>query len=189
MKTNANSLRIGSIIEYQNQLWKILKKDHVKPGKGGAYVQLEMKDISHGTKTNTRFSSSDDVEVAYVENKKFQFQYFDQNDIMAMDLESYDSHNFDKSLAGDAAQFLQEEMEITVEYCNDKPISITLPENVTVTVESADAVIKGQTASSSYKPAVLDNGARIMVPPFTKAGDEIIIKSETGEYVSKATKN
>lgn len=189
MKTNANSLRIGNIVEYQNQLWKILKKDHVKPGKGGAYVQLEMKDISHGTKTNTRFSSSDDLDVAYVENKKFQFQYFDQGDIMAMDLESYDSISFDKSLVGDAGRFLQEEMEITVEYCNDKPISIALPENITVKIESADAVIKGQTASSSYKPAMLENGSRIMVPQFTKAGDQIVVKSETGEYVSKAAKN
>ncbi len=188
MKTNANSLRIGNIIEYQNQLWKILKKDHVKPGKGGAYVQLEMKEISNGTKSNTRFSSSDDLEVAYVEQKKFQFQYFDQDDIMAMDLESYETVNFPKSLAGEAVRFLDDEMEITIEYCNDKPISISLPENITVKVELADGVVKGQTASSSFKPAVLTNGVNVLVPPFTQSGDEIVIKSETGEYVSKAGK-
>jgi elongation factor P len=188
MKTNANSLRIGNIIEYQNQLWKILKKDHVKPGKGGAYVQLEMKEISNGTKTNTRLSSSDDVEVAFTEQKKFQFQYFDQDDIMAMSLEDYETHNFNKSLAGEAAKFLDEEMEVTVEFCNDKPISIALPENITVKVAMADGVVKGQTASSSFKPAELENGVKVLVPPFTQSGDEIVIKSETGEYVSKAKK-
>ncbi len=188
MKTNANSLRIGNIIEYQNQLWKILKKDHVKPGKGGAYVQLEMKEISNGTKTNTRLSSSDDVEVAFTEQKKFQFQYFDQDDIMAMSLEDYETHSFNKALAGESAKFLDEEMEITVEFCNDKPISIALPENITVKVALADGVVKGQTASSSYKPAELENGVKVLVPPFTQSGDEIIIKSETGEYVSKAKK-
>ncbi len=188
MKTNANSLRLGNIVEFQNGLWKILKKDHVKPGKGGAYVQLEMKEISTGTKTNTRFSSSDDLDVAYVEQKKFQFQYFDQDDIMAMDLESYESENFHKSLAGDAARFLTEEMEISIEYCNDKAISISLPENVTVKVELADGVVKGQTASSSFKPATLTNGVNVLVPPFTQSGDEIVVKSETGEYVSRAGK-
>lgn len=188
MKTNANSLRIGNVIEYQNGLWKILKKDHVKPGKGGAYVQLEMKEISAGTKTNTRLSSSDDVEVAYVEQRKFQFQYFDQEEIVAMDLQDYETHNFNKSLAGEAARFLAEEMEITVEFCNDKPISIALPENITVQVELADGVVKGQTASSSFKPATLTNGVNVLVPPFTQSGDMIVIKSETGEYVSKASK-
>tara|TARA_A100001015_G_C14734967_1_gene611394 strand:+ start:210 stop:779 length:570 start_codon:yes stop_codon:yes gene_type:complete len=188
MKTNANSLRIGNIIEHQNQLWKIIKKDHVKPGKGGAYVQLEMKEISTGTKTNIRLSSSQDAEVAFTEQKKFQFQYFDHDDIMAMDLESYETLNFNKSLAGDAARFLDDEMEITVEFCNDKPISISLPENITVKIDTADGVVKGQTASSSYKPAVLENGVKVLVPPFTQSGDEIVIKSETGEYVSRAGK-
>ena len=186
MKTNANSLRIGNIIEYQNQLWKILKKDHVKPGKGGAYVQLEMKEISNGTKTNTRLSSSDDVEVAFTEQKKFQFQYFDQDDIMAMSLEDYETHNFHKSLAGEAGKFLEEEMEITVEFCNDKPISIALPENITVKIALADGVVKGQTASSSYKPAILDCGIKIDVPPFIESGEKIIIDSRTLEYVKRA---
>ena len=188
MKTNANSLRIGNVIEHQNQLWKILKKDHVKPGKGGAYVQLEMKEVSNGTKSNTRFSSSDNIEVAYVEQKKFQFQYFDQDDVMAMDLEDFETYNFNKSLAGEASRFLDEEMEIIVEFCNDKPISIALPENITVKVELADGVVKGQSASSSFKPAVLTNGVNVLVPPFTQSGDMIVIRSETGEYVSRAGK-
>lgn len=188
MKTNANSLRIGNIIEYQNQLWKILKRDHVKPGKGGAYVQLEMKDISTGTKTNIRLSSSDDVEVAYVEQKKFQFQYFDQDELVAMDLENYDTQNFSKDLVGNSLPFLQDEMEINVEYCNNKPISVILPENVKVKVETADAVVKGQTAASSNKPAILENGVRVMVPTFIESGDEIIVKSESAEYVERAKK-
>ena len=188
MKTNANSLRIGNVMEYQNQLWKILKKDHVKPGKGGAYVQLEMKNISTGTKTNTRISSTDDVDVAFVEQKKFQFQYFDQDDIVAMSLEDYETINFNKELAGDAIKFIQDEMELTVEYCNNNPISVALPETITMKIETADAVVKGQTASSSFKPAVLENSVRIMVPTFIQGGDEVVLRTENGEYVERAKK-
>lgn len=188
MKTNANSLRIGNIIEYQKQLWAILKREHVKPGKGGAYIQVEMKEISNGTKTNIRFSSSQDVEVAYVEMKKFQFQYFDQDEIVAMDLENYETINFKKELVGESLPFLEEEMEVVVEFCNSKPISIKLPENVKAKVASADAVVKGQTAASSNKPAILENGVRVMVPVFVETGDEIIVKSETREYVERAKK-
>lgn len=188
MKTNANSLRIGNVVEYQNQLWSIVKREHVKPGKGGAYIQVEMKNISTGTKTNVRFASSEDVEIAYVENKKFQYQYMDQEDLVAMDLESFEQQNFNKKLAGDAISFLQDEMEIIVEYCNGNPISIQLPELATFKVEMADAVVKGQTASSSYKPAILENGVRVMVPPFIESGDEIIVKTSNGEYFERSKK-
>lgn len=188
MKTNANSLRVGNVIEYQKKLWVIVKRDHVKPGKGGAYVQIEMKDVSVGTKTNIRLSSSEDVEVAFVEQKKFQFQYFDQEEIVAMDMESFETFNFDKELVGDALPFLQEGMDIKVEYCNQKAIAIILPENVKVKVEMADAVVKGQTAASSNKPAILENGVRVMVPTFIESGDEIIVKSESGDYVERAKK-
>ncbi|MSP33658.1 MAG: elongation factor P [Rickettsiales bacterium] len=188
MKTNANSLRVGNVVEFENQLWSIVKRDHVKPGKGGAYIQLELKNISTGTKTNTRFSSSEDVEVAFVEFKHFQYQYMDQDELVAMDMESFEQLNFDKALLGDSLPFLQDEMKLTVEYCNNKPISIALPETVTLRVESADAVVKGQTASSSYKPAILENGARTLVPPFVESGDLIVVKTADGEYVERAKK-
>ncbi len=186
MKTNANSIRVGNVIEFQNQLWSVLKREHVKPGKGGAYIQVEMKNISTGNKTNTRFASSEDVDVAYVEQKNLQFQYFDQDELAAMDMESFETINFPKSLVGEALPFLQEGMNIRVEYCNDKPIAIYLPETANAIIAQADAVVKGQTAASSYKPAILENGVRIMVPPFIESGEEVIVKIEDFSYVSRA---
>ena len=186
MKTNANSLRVGNVIEYQNQLWKVLKRDHVKPGKGGAYIQVEMKNIVTGNKTNTRYNSSEDVDVAYVEQKNYQFQYFDQNELVAMDMESFESFNLNKDLVGEALPFLQEGMDIRVEYCNSKPISIFLPEQVEAIIAEAEISIKGQTATASYKPATLENGIRIMVPPFIESGEKIIIKTDDFSYVSRA---
>ena len=186
MSTIANSIRVGNVIQYQNQLWKVLKREHVKPGKGGAYVQVEMKNIQTGTKTNNRFNSTENVEIAYVENKTFQFQYFDQDEIACMDMESFESFNFNKDLVGDALPFLTEGMDISVEYCNDNAIAISLPENVNAKIEQADAVVKGQTATSSYKPAVLENGVRIMVPQFIASGEEIIVKTTDFSYVGRA---
>lgn len=186
MKTNANSIRIGNVIEFQNQLWSVMKREHVKPGKGGAYIQVEMKNIETGNKTNTRFSSSEDVEVAFVENKTFQFQYFDRDELSLMDMESFETVNLPTEIVGEALPFLVEGMDVSVEYCNDKPISIRLPEQVTVKIDQADAVVKGQTATSSYKPAVLENGVRIMVPQFIESGEMIIVRTEDSTYVSRA---
>ena len=188
MKTNANSLRVGNVIEYQNQLWSVLKREHVKPGKGGAYIQIEMKNIVTGTKTNTRYNSSEDVDVAYVEQKHYQYQYMDQDDLVAMDMTTFEQFNLHKDLVGDALPFLQDGMDIDVEYCNDKPMSIRLPETVTLEVVQADAVVKGQTASASYKPAIMDNGVRVLVPPFVATGDRIIVKTEDSSYVERAKK-
>lgn len=188
MKINANSLRVGNVIEYQNGLWVLLKREHVKPGKGGAYIQAELKHITHGTKTNVRFISSEDVEKAHMEMKKYQYQYMDGDDLMVMDMKSFEQLNFNKELLGDAFPFLQDEMEVTVEFCNDKPITITLPEMVTLEVVSADAVVKNQTASSSYKPAMLENGVKVMVPSFIESGDKIIVKTEDGTYFERAKK-
>ncbi len=186
MKTNANSLRIGNVIEFQNQLWRVIKREHVKPGKGGAYIQVEMKNIITDNKTNTRFASSEDVEVAFVEQKNYQFQYIDHNEIVAMDMDNFETHNFDKKLVGEALPFLHEEMNIRVEYCNSKPISIALPEQVETTISQAEASMKGQTAAASYKPAILENGMRIMVPPFIESGERIIISTNDFSYVSRA---
>ncbi len=185
-KTNANSIRIGNVIEFENQLWKVIKREHVKPGKGGAYIQIEMKNIVTGNKTNTRFNSNEDVDVAFVEQKNFQFQYFDKNEISVMDMESFESFNFEKELVGESLPFLQEGMNIRIEFCNDKPISIFLPEQVNAIIAQADAVVKGQTAASSYKPAILENGVRVMVPPFIESGEEIIVRTEDFTYVSRA---
>jgi len=186
MKTNANSIRVGNVIEFQGQLWKVLKRDHVKPGKGGAYIQVEMKNIVTGNKTNTRFNSSEDVDVAYVENKNYQFQYFDQDNLSVMDMESFETLEFSKDLVGDTLPFLTEGMEIKVEFCNDNPISITLPETVNAVIAQAEAVVKGQTATSSYKPAILENGVKVMVPQFIESGEEIIVKTEDFSYVGRA---
>jgi elongation factor P len=186
MKTNANSIRIGNVIEFQNQLWRVIKREHVKPGKGGAYIQVEMKNIVTDNKTNTRFASSEDVEIAYVEQQNYQFQYFDRDEIVAMDMENFETHNFSKDLVGNAFPFLKEEMNIRVEYCNSKPISISLPEQVEAIIAEAEISIKGQTATASYKPATLENGIRIMVPPFIESGEKIIINTEDFSYVSRA---
>lgn len=185
-KTNANSLRVGNVITFENQLWKVVKREHVKPGKGGAYIQAELKNLVTGNKTNTRFSSSEDVDVAFVEQKNYQFQYFDQEEIVAMDMESFETFNLHKDLVGEALPFLQDGMNIRVEYCNDKPISIFLPEQVNAVIAQADAVVKGQTAAASYKPAILENGVRVMVPPFIESGEEIIVSTVDFTYVSRA---
>jgi elongation factor P len=187
-KTNANSLRVGNIIEFENQLWKLVKREHVKPGKGGAYIQAELKNVATGNKTNTRFSSSEDVEVAFVEQKNYQFQYFDQDDLVAMDMETFDTINLPKDLVGDALPFLQDGMNIRVEYCNNNAVGIALPEHVNAVIAQADAVVKGQTAASSYKPAILENGVRVMVPPFIESGEEIIVHTGDFSYVSRAKK-
>ncbi|MFT6106989.1 MAG: elongation factor P [Rickettsiales bacterium] len=188
MRINANSLRVGNVIEYQKGLWVLLKRDHVKPGKGGAYIQAELKNITQGTKTNVRFSSSDDIEKAHLETNKFQYQYMDGDDLVVMDMESFEQLNFNKALFGDALPFLQDEMEIRVEFCNDKAINALLPEHVTVEIASADAVVKNQTASSSYKPAILKNGVKVMVPSFVESGDKIVVRSEDATYVERAKK-
>ena len=188
MKTNANSLRVGNVIEFEKQLWKLVKREHVKPGKGGAYIQAELKNLNSGNKTNTRFSSSDDIEVAFVEQKNYEFQYFDQDDLVAMDMDDFNTVSLSKNLLGEALPFLEDGMSIRVEYCNDEPIGIYLPEHVNAVIEQADAVVKGQTASASYKPAILQNGVRIMVPQFIESGEEIIVHTEDFSYVSRAKK-
>jgi len=189
MQINANSIRVGNIIEFQNGLWKVLKREHVKPGKGGAYIQAELKNIVTNTKTNTRFNSSENIEKAHTENKKYTYQYKDGNNLVVMDMNNFEQEEFPQELLGNSAPFLQDEMEITVEFVSEKPINILLPENVTLEISSADAVVKNQTASSSYKPAILENDVKVMVPQFIESGDFIVVKTEDGTYVERAKKN
>ncbi|MFT4718716.1 MAG: elongation factor P [Rickettsiales bacterium] len=188
MKINANSIRVGNVIEYQNNLWQVLKRNHVKPGKGGAYVQVEMKDIINGTKNNIRFISTENINKAHLESKKFQYQYMDATDLVVMDMKSFDSFNFDQNLLHNQLPFLQDGMEITVEYCNDNPINIKLPDHITMSISETEGVVKGQTVTSSFKPAILDNGVKIMVPQFVTAEDRIIIKMEDLTYVERTSK-
>ena len=188
MKIKANDLRVGNIVDYQSRLWLVLKRDHVKPGKGGAYVQIEMKDIKAKTKTNIRFISSQDVEIAFVEQKKFQYQYMDKDNIMLMDMKDFEQISMSKEMIGDDIVFLQDDAILTVEYCNDEPVFVRLPDHVEMIIKQADAVMKNQTSSSSYKNGVLENGVNILIPPFIKSGDKIVIKTFDGTYVEKAKK-
>ncbi len=185
MKITANEIKPGMIIEHKNDLWNVLKTQHVKPGKGGAFNQIELKSVIKGTKLNERFRSSENVEKAEVDEKKFNFLYSDSKSSFFMDNISYEQITMSNDLIGDKISLLKENVEVTIALLEEKPLSIELPKNINCIVESTDAVVKGQTAASSYKPAKLDNGLTISVPPFIESGDKIIIDSRNLEYVKK----
>ena len=185
MKINATEIRVGMILEYKDDLWEILKTNHVKPGKGGAFAQVEMKSLLKNTKLNERFRSSETVEKAVLEELKYNFLYNDDNDYYFMNPISFEQINLNKDLVGDKGKMLTENLEVTINFHNDKPLSILLPNQLTFVIETTDAALKGQTVSSSYKPAVLKNGLNIQVPPFIESGDTIIIDTRTMEYVKK----
>ena len=185
MKITANEIKPGMIIEHKNDLWNVLKTQHVKPGKGGAFNQVELKSVIKGTKLNERFRSNENVERAEVDEKKFNFLYSDELNSYFMDNVSYEQISMSKSLIGDKANLLKENLEVTISLIDEKPLSVELPKNIDCIVETTDAVVKGQTAASSYKPAKLDNGLTITVPPFIENGDKIIIDSRNLEYVKK----
>ena len=185
MKINAGEIRVGMLLEYKNDLWQVLKTQHVKPGKGGAFAQVEMKSLNKNTKLNERFRSSETVEKAEVDEKKFNFLYSDDKSSYFMDNISYEQITMSNDLIGDKVRLLKENVEVIISLLEEKPLSIELPKNISCVVESTDAVVKGQTAASSYKPAKLDNGLTITVPPFIESGDKIIIDSRNLEYVKK----
>ena len=185
MKINATEIRVGMILEYKDDLWEILKTNHVKPGKGGAFAQVEMKSLLKNTKLNERFRSSETVEKAEVDEKKFNFLYLDGDSCHFMDNNTYEQVEISKSIAGEQYKLLKENLEVTISFMEDKPISIELPNNIECTIETTDAAIKNQTASSSYKPALLDCGIKINVPPFIESGEKIIIDTRTLEYVKR----
>tara|TARA_Y100000590_G_scaffold242746_1_gene272824 strand:- start:58 stop:621 length:564 start_codon:yes stop_codon:yes gene_type:complete len=185
MKIQGNEIKPGMIIEHKNELWSVLKTQHVKPGKGGAFNQLELKSINKGTKLNERFRSSDTVERAVLDDKKFNFLYEDDNHCHFMDQTNFEQITIKKSLLGEKSKLLKENMEVNVQFYDDKPLSVDLPSSVELEIATTDAAIKGQTASSSYKPATLENGINIMVPPFINSGDKIILDTRTLEYVKK----
>ena len=185
MKISGVDIRPGNILEYEGGIWKVAKTQHTQPGKGGAFMQVEMKNLIDGRKTNVRFRSADTVERVRLDTKEFQYLYAEGDQLVFMDKETYEQIQLPTDLLGDAA-FLQDGMDVTLELYDERPISVELPEQVEATIVEADAVVKGQTASSSYKPAVLDNGVRVMVPPHIESGTRIIVDVYAREYVRKA---
>ena len=185
MKILGNEIKPGMIIEHKNDLWSVLKTQHVKPGKGGDFNQLELKSVKKGTKLNERFRSNDTVERAILDDKKFNFLYEDKNSCHFMDQTNFEQIQINKSLLGEKSKLLKENMEVNVQFYDDQALSIDLPLSVELKIKSTDAAIKGQTASSSYKPAILENGIKIMVPPFINSDDKIVLDTRTLEYIKK----
>jgi elongation factor P len=183
----ANSLNVGHVIKHKDKLWVVVKKEHVKPGKGGALVQVELKDIIGGKKLNESFRSSEDVDRVMLDETKYQYQYAEGENLVFMNLENYETQNFSKDLLGEKAAYLNDGMEIVACTCCDMIIEMRLPETVILQVRETESVVKGQTASSSFKPAVLENGIRIMVPPFVSSDDKVIVKTENSTYVERYT--
>ena len=185
MKINAGEIRVGMLLEYKNDLWQVLKTQHVKPGKGGAFAQVEMKSLNKNTKLNERFRSSETVEKATLEEMTFNYLYDDEINCFFMNPKSFEQIEIKKEMIGEKAKLLTENLEVSVSFYNEKPISIELPNQVQCKIETTDVALKGQTVSSSYKPATLDNGLSIQVPPFIEIGDKIIVDTRNLEYVKK----
>ena len=185
MKINAGEIRVGMLLEHKNDLWQVLKTQHVKPGKGGAFAQVEMKSVNKNTKLNERFRSSETVEKASLEETNFNFLYKDDSNYFFMNPKSFEQIEIKKDIIGDKGNLLTENLEVSVSFYNESPISIDLPKQVQCKIKSTDVALKGQTVSSSYKPAVLENGLNIQVPPFIEAEDEVLVDTRNLEYIKK----
>jgi elongation factor P len=186
MKMNSVDIRPGNILEYQGGLWRAVKIQHTQPGKGGAYMQVELKNLIDGRKTNERFRSAETVEKVRLDTRDFQFLFAEGDQLTFMDKESYDQISLARDLLGDAADFLTDGMDVVMETYEEKPISVQLPDQIEAVIRDTEAVVKGQTASSSYKPATLENGVRVMVPPFVTAGTKIVVDTYEREYIRRA---
>ena len=189
MKINAGEIRVGMLLEYKDDLWQVLKTQHVKPGKGGAFAQVEMKSLNKNTKLNERFRSSETVEKASLEETTFNYLYSDEINYFFMDPKTFEQIEIKKETVGDKGKLLTENLQVSVSFYNENPLSIELPNQVQCKIETTDAALKGQTVSSSYKPATLDNGLNIQVPPFIEAGDEIVVDTRNLEYIKKINRN
>ena len=185
MKLYASEIRVGMLIEYKGDLWQVLKTQHVKPGKGGAFAQVEMKSINKNTKLNERFRSSESVEKVSLDETKFNYLYEDETDFYFMNPKSYEQINIKKEVVGEKGRLLTENLEVSISFYDENPLTVELPNQVTGIIETTDVALKGQTVSSSYKPATLDNGINIQVPPFINSGDKIIVDTRTMEYIKK----
>jgi len=185
MKILGNEIKLGMIINHNNDLWEVIKTQHVKPGKGGAFNQVELKSINKDTKLNERFRSSDAVERVVLEEKKFNFLFEDNNDCHFMDQITFEQVAVNKKKIGEKAKLLKENLEVTINLFEGSPVSVELPISIECKVMNTEAALKGQTVSSSYKPAIIDNNLKILVPPFVESGDKIIIDSRSLEYIKK----
>ena len=185
MKINAGEIRVGMLLEHKDDLWQVLKTQHVKPGKGGAFAQVEMKSVNRNTKLNERFRSNETVEKASLDENKYNFLYEDERNYFFMETKSFEQIEIKKEIIGEKGKLLSENLEVSVSFYKESPILVDLPNQVTCKIETTDAALKGQTVSSSYKPATLDNGLNIQVPPFIESGDNIILDTRNLEYVKK----
>lgn len=185
MKIEANDIRVGNVIEHNKKFWQILKTAHTQPGKGGAYIQVEMKEIISGTKTNHRFRSGETIEKIRLDQDEYQYLYTEDENVALMNKKTYEQIYIDKKLFGKQLPFLQDGMDITVESHDNTPIGASIPPSIEIAVKECEPIVKGQTAASSYKPAVLENDCRIMVPPFINVGDKIIIDTQNLEYIER----
>ena len=189
MKITATTIKAGNVLFYEGVLWVVSKQpEHTKPGKGPAYMQVEMKNIKTGTKINNRFSSSDYVERAQLEQREFQYLYMEGENLVLMDLENFEQMHVSKDIAEDKLSFLADNMQVTLEFYEETPLSMSLPSTVTLTIEQTDPVMKGSTATASYKPAIMSNGVRVMVPPYLVTGEVIVVKTEDASFVERAKK-
>ena len=186
MKINGNQIKPGNVLEHNGQLWAVVKTDHVKPGKGGAFAQVEMKNLLNGSKLNERFRATESVEKVRLEQKDFQYLYEQEDMLVFMDNETYEQLELAKDFVGERAAFLQDGMMVTVDMYEEKPIGISLPDQVVLEVVETEPVVKGQTVSSSYKPSKLENGVRCMVPPFISAGERIVVDTSEIAYLRRA---
>ncbi len=185
-KINGNEIRPGNVLEHDAGLWVAVKVNHVKPGKGGAFAQVEMKNLRDGRKLNERFRSDDKVERVRLEQKDQQFLYENDDMLVFMDMETFEQLELPADILGDRRPFLQDGMTVTIEYYGEEALNVTLPQKVVFTVVETEPVVKGQTAANSYKPAILDNGVRVMVPPFVGTDEAIVVNTETFEYAERA---
>ena len=185
MKINANEIKVGMLIEYKDDLWEILKTQHVKPGKGGAFCQVEMKRINKNTKLNERFRSNDTIEKANIENIEFSYLYDDEMNYYFINQKNFEQVDVKKNIIGEKGKLLKENLNVDLIFHEDKAIGIELPNQVQFKIKSTDVALKGQTVSSSYKPAILENDIKIQVPPFIESGDEILVDTRTIEYIKK----
>lgn len=186
MKINGNEIRPGNVIQHKGHLWVAVKTQHVKPGKGGAFAQVELKNLVDGSKLNERFRSSETVERVRLEQKEYQYLYADGDMLTFMDTESYEQISLASDFVGERAAFLQDGMMVTVESHEGKALGVALPEQVTLEITETEPTVKGQTAASSYKPATLENGLRVMVPPFISTGERIVVDTNETTYVRRA---
>ena len=185
MKINAGEIRVGMLLEHKNDLWQVLKTQHVKPGKGGAFAQVEMKSVEKNTKLNERFRSSETVEKASLEETDFNYLYTDEYNYFFINPKTFEQVEIKKNIIGEKGKLLTENLVVSVSFYNEVAISVNLPNQIKCKIASTDAALKGQTVSSSYKPAILDNGIKIQVPPFVVSEDEIMLDTRTLEYIKK----